>query len=171
MHISSTSHHSLSHVISKLAINFYIFKVFKKKGFRVPLAILRTRGSTRRPGTRFCLIVPWVFPRNGLDKKLLCIVVFWGSGLVNWVGSRPFPEKPRHTIRAVCVMDCSALKLGQKNGNPGTDADLAYFWAQAVLSFPQMLSDYVGRDGIDLSDHGQSLERVRMCTTVSKRPQ
>ena len=34
-----------------------------------------------------------------------------------------------------------------------------------------MLSDYVDRDGIGLSDHGQSLERVRMCTTVSKRPQ
>ena len=50
-----------------------------------------------------------------------------GGGLEKCVGSRPFPEKPRHTIRATDIVDYSALKLGQKNGNPGTDADLAYF--------------------------------------------
>ena len=50
-----------------------------------------------------------------------------GCGLEDDVGSRLFPQKPHIPFRVTYVMDYSELKLGQKNGNPGTDADLAYF--------------------------------------------
>ena len=68
-------------------------------------------------------------------KKFLYTIEILGCGLKNCVGSRPFPQKPRHTIRATYVMDCSALKLGQKNINTVGRDDLPCFGAEAVLSF------------------------------------
>ena len=59
----------------------------------------------------------------------------WGCGLENCAVTSPFPEKPQSTIRAKYVMDCSALKLGQKNIYIVGKYDITCFFAQGVLSF------------------------------------